>query len=126
MVYLGLTLPYRYEVRNWSVLWIGYDAIECLVLTALAGLTWRRRHLIPLLAVVAGTLLFSDAWFDVLTSWGNHDGLFTLTSAFLIELPLSGVLFWAATTGRSQTDRSGAALLTAEGDRLVRWPSYGR
>ena len=28
MVYLGLTLPHRYEARHWSVLWIGYDAIE--------------------------------------------------------------------------------------------------
>jgi hypothetical protein len=117
MVYLGLTLPHRYEARQWSVLWIGYDAIECVVLTALAGLSWRRRHLIPLLAVVAGTLLFSDAWFDVLTSWGNHDGLFTLASAILIELPLSGLLFWVATrSARKPTDRSG--LLTGEEDQL--------
>ena len=117
MVYLGLTLPHRYEARHWSVLWIGYDAIEFLVLTALAGLSWRRRHLIPLLAVVAGTLLFSDAWFDVLTSWGNHDSRFTLASAFLVELPLSGLLFWSATRAAGRPGDP-VRLLTGGGDRL--------
>ena len=74
------------------------------------------------------TLLFSDAWSDVLASGGNHDSLFTLASAFLIELSLSGVALLDRYPGCPHTDGSGA-LLIGEGDRdpwggvtSMRWP----
>jgi hypothetical protein len=96
MVYLGVTLPRRYEARHWSLLWIGFDVIECLVLAFCAWSTWRRRQLMPVTAVIAGTLVFSDAWFDVITSWGNRDSWFTLVLAVFVELPFAAFMFWIA------------------------------
>ena len=82
-VFLGYTLPRRYDARHWSLLWIGFDVILCAVLTAFAWLTWKRRQLMLVMAIIAGTLLFCDAWFDVITSWGNRDHWVTVITALV-------------------------------------------
>src|ERR1700722_4984685 len=96
IIYLGLTLPHRYEAKNWSLLWIGFDIVECLVLSVFAWLTWKHRRLRLGAAVVAGTLLLADAWFDVISSWGNSDSRTTIALALLVELPVAIFLFWPA------------------------------
>ena len=47
-------------------------------------------------AIIAGTLLFCDAWFDVITSWGNRDHWVTVITALFAELPLAAFMFWLA------------------------------
>ena len=95
-VFLGYTLPRRYDARHWSLLWIGFDVILCVVLTTFAWLTWKRRQLMLVTAIIAGTLLFCDAWFDVITSWGNRDHWVTVITALFAELPLAAFMFWLA------------------------------
>jgi hypothetical protein len=96
MIYLGLTLPRSYEASQWSLLWIGFDVIECAVLALIAWMTWRRRAMVGALALTAGTLLFCDAWFDVTTSWGSQSSWFTLTMAAGVELPSAVFMYWLA------------------------------
>jgi hypothetical protein len=95
-VFLGYTLPRRYDARHWSLLWIGFDVILCAVLITFAWLTWKRRQLMLVMAIIAGTLLFCDAWFDVITSWGNRDHWVTVITALFAELPLAAFMFWLA------------------------------
>jgi hypothetical protein len=95
-VFLGYTLPRRYDAKHWSLLWIGFDVILCAVLIAFAWLTWKRRQLMLMTAIIAGTLLFCDAWFDVITSWGNRDHWVTVFTALFAELPLAAFMFWLA------------------------------
>ena len=95
-VFLGYTLPRRYDARHWSLLWIGFDVILCVVLISFAWLTWKRRQLMLVTAIIAGTLLFCDAWFDVITSWGNRDHWVTVITALFAELPLAAFMFWLA------------------------------
>jgi hypothetical protein len=95
-VFLGFTLPRRYDAHHWSLLWIGFDIIVCGVLASFAWLTWKRRQLMAVMAIIAGTLLFCDAWFDVITAWGNSDSWVTLVTAFCAELPLAVFLYWVA------------------------------
>ena len=95
-VFLGYTLPRRYEAGHWSLLWIGFDVILYAVLSAFAWLTWKRRQLMLVMAIIAGTLLFCDAWFDVITSWGNRDHWVTVITALFAELPLAALMFWLA------------------------------
>jgi hypothetical protein len=95
-VFLGYTLPRRYDAKHWSLLWIGFDVILCAVLVTFAWLTWKRRQLMLVTAIIAGTLLFCDAWFDVITSWGNRDHWITVATALLAELPLAAFMFWLA------------------------------
>jgi hypothetical protein len=95
-IFLGFTLPRRYDARHWSLLWLGFDIILCAVLASFAWLTWKRRQLMLVTAIIAGTLLFCDAWFDVITSWGNRDHWVTIVTAVFAELPLSAFMFWLA------------------------------
>jgi len=44
--------------------------------------------------MVAGTLLFCDAWFDMVTSFGHRDEWLTLLTGFGAELPLGVFFFW--------------------------------
>src|ERR1700722_1248528 len=89
IIYLGLTLPHRYQAENWSLLWIGFDIVECVVLAIFAWLTWKHRRLRLAAAVVAGTLLLADGWFDVISSWGNSDSRTSIALALFVELPVA-------------------------------------
>lgn len=96
MIYLGLTLPQRYDARQWGLVWIGFDVFEVAVLIHVAWFAWFRRQLTLVSTVVAATLLFSDAWFDVITSIGNRDEWVTLATALLGEIPLALFFLWVA------------------------------
>ena len=48
------------------------------------------------MAIIAGTLLFCDAWFDVITSWGNSDHWITVITAVFAEVPLAVFMYWLA------------------------------
>ncbi len=94
--FLAYSLPRRYDAHHWSLLWVGFDIIVCAVLAAFAWLTWKRRQLMLVMAIIAGTLLFCDAWFDVITSWGNSDHWITVITAVFAEVPLAVFMYWLA------------------------------
>jgi hypothetical protein len=96
MIFLGLTLPQRYNAQQWRLVWIGFDVFEVAVLAHVAWSAWFRRQLTLVGSIVAATLLFSDAWFDVITSIGNRDEWVTLATALLGELPLAIFFLWVA------------------------------
>jgi hypothetical protein len=112
MIYLGLTLPQRYDARQWELVWIGFDVFEVAVLLHVAWSAWFRRQLTLVSTIVAATLLFSDAWFDVITSIGNRDEWITLATALLGEIPLALFFMWVA---RRILLRMVAAVHAAEG-----------
>jgi hypothetical protein len=91
-VYLAVTLPSHYVVRNWAATWVGFDILllTMLALTAVAG--WQRKQLVFPTAFASGVLLICDAWFDVMTSQRGGDLTQALLSAFLVELPLAFIL----------------------------------
>jgi hypothetical protein len=85
MIFLGFTLPQRYDARQWQLVWIGFDVFEIAVLAHVAWSAWFRRQLTLVSTIIAATLLFSDAWFDVITSIGNRDKWVTLATALFGE-----------------------------------------
>jgi len=94
--YLAATLPHHYNARNWDVMWVGFDIALSAVLAVAAWAAWFRRRVMVVTALVAGTLLLCDAWFDVLSSFGNSDAWLTLLTALAGEIPLAVFLFWLA------------------------------
>jgi hypothetical protein len=95
-IYLALSLPDQFEARHWSAAWVGFDV---LLLASLAGAgvaVWLRLQILIPLALVAGTLLVCDAWFDISLDWGTHEVWGSVASAFLLELPLAFLLFLRA------------------------------
>jgi hypothetical protein len=91
-VYLAVTLPNRYEARNWVATWVGFDIVLTIMLLLTAIFGYRQRQLLFPTAFASGVLLLCDAWFDVLTSHPGSDRLQALLSAAVIELPLAFVL----------------------------------
>jgi hypothetical protein len=95
-IILALTLPRHYVASHWRLTWVGLDAAMAFFLARTAWLTYRRRRGVVITAVVTGTLLCVDAWFDVVTATGRSDRLVSLATAVFGNVPLAVVLFWAA------------------------------
>jgi len=96
IIFLGATLPAQAVAHEWKLAWIGLDVAEAI---GLLFVTWAARRLREMLipaAIVTGTLLVCDAWFDVILSWGTGDWRWSVFSAVAVELPLAALLFAAA------------------------------
>jgi uncharacterized membrane protein HdeD (DUF308 family) len=92
--FLVFSLPPRYDADHWRLLWTGFDASLIGVLLLAAWAAWYRRQILEAIAVVAGTLLLCDAWFDMVTSFGHRDEWLTLLTGFGVEVPLGIFFFW--------------------------------
>ena len=90
-IYLALTLPENYTAQHWQAVWVGFDVLLLIFMTATAVLGFMRHHLLTLFAFTTGVLLLCDAWFDVLTA-RRGDLLVSVLIAALGELPLAAVL----------------------------------
>jgi len=93
-IYLGLSLPPRYNAGHWVLLWTGFDAALICVLAYAGWSALFRRQIVATTALVAGTLLMCDAWFDITTSIGHRDQWVTLMTGFGAELPLAIFFLW--------------------------------
>ncbi|MDH6246999.1 hypothetical protein [Mycobacterium sp. OTB74] len=68
IVYLAFTLPRTHMVRNWSLMWVGFDCLLVVFMAVTAVLAWLHRYLLVFAAFTTGILLLCDAWFDVMTA----------------------------------------------------------
>ena len=89
--YLALTLPSQYQARNWTLVWVGFDAVLAALLAATAVLGWLRRQLMVPTGFAAGVLLLADVWFDILTAQ-PRDAVVAAGFAVLVDLPVAFVL----------------------------------
>jgi hypothetical protein len=105
MVGLGLTLPPRQTVGEWRLVWVGFDLAELAGFALAAWAAWRGRQLLIPAALISGTLLLCDAWFDVVLSWNTAERWQSLVSAVVFEVPLALLLWWVARTLTLQTVR---------------------
>jgi hypothetical protein len=86
---LALTLPPYYRTGSWRGAWVGFDVGLFAAFSAVAWTAWRRRQLLIISLAVLATLLFCDAWFDVVLNERTIGFLPSLVSALLVELPLA-------------------------------------
>jgi len=110
IVGLGLTLPNRYTAQHWEVAWVGFDVALLAGILTTAWAAWRRRQVVILTAVVTGTLLVSDAWFDIVTAASHRDLWISVASALVAELPMAAVMFHVAHRALRLTTRKARAL----------------
>ncbi|MCW2856826.1 MAG: putative rane protein [Marmoricola sp.] len=94
-IYLGITLPGRYVVPNWTLTWVGFDVILTLMFVATAALAFRGRQLVVLASFASGVLLLCDAWFDITTA-APHDRPMAIGLAAFIEIPVAVFLIYAS------------------------------
>ncbi len=94
-VWLSSDLRPDHTSNHWDVAWTGFDVGLALAFLATAVAAWRRSPWTGFFAGAAGTLLVTDAWFDVMLE--DAGGRRTaILEAILAELPMALVCFWIA------------------------------
>ncbi|MFF3662554.1 hypothetical protein [Streptomyces olivochromogenes] len=88
-VLLAMTLPSVYEVRQWRVTWVGFDALLMVAMAATALLGWLRHRAVIVSATTTAVLLICDAWFDVSLAFGTSGVWLSSVLAACVELPLA-------------------------------------
>lgn len=96
IVFLALTLPRHYRTGHWGMAWTGFDVALLAALGATAWAVWLRRQIAIVCALVTGTLLVCDAWFDLMFSFGTSDFWLSAFTAVFGELPIAGLMFFLA------------------------------
>jgi hypothetical protein len=86
---LFVELPSAHRAAHWDIAWAGFDVGLALVLGAVAVTALRRSPWFEGVATAAATLLFVDAWFDVLTASSGAELALAISEAVLVELPLA-------------------------------------
>jgi hypothetical protein len=126
IVLLGLTLPRRYVADHWAVAWVGFDVALLFLLAFTAWAAWRRRQIVIAAALVTGTMLVVDAWFDIVTDSSTGDLVISVITAVFGELPLAALLFAGAFRLIRLTTHT-ARTLAGDVDDLLMWrvPLFG-
>jgi hypothetical protein len=88
-VLLVVALPSAYRAAHWDIAWAGFDVALALLLLAVAVSAWRGSPWLEGAATATATLLFVDAWFDVLTSSTRAEFVISIGEAAFVELPLA-------------------------------------
>ena len=89
IVVLVRILPSSHRAANWDIAWAGFDIALALILLSVAVAAWQRSPWLEGAATAAAALLFTDAWFDILTSSSATERWTAITEAVLLELPLA-------------------------------------
>jgi len=89
VVVLVRALPSAHRSVHWDVAWAGFDVAMAVLLLAVALAAWRNSPWLEGAATAAATLLFVDAWFDILTASTRTEVLAAVAEAALVELPLA-------------------------------------
>ena len=88
-VLLVVALPSAHRAAHWDIAWAGFDVALALLLLTVAVAAWRRSPWLEGAATASATLLFVDAWFDVLTSSTQAEFVVSIGEAAFVELPLA-------------------------------------
>lgn len=97
--YLAAQLPSSQRAAHYDLAWGGFDAAIVLSLAATAWAATRTSPWLVSSAAVTGTLLATDAWFDVVTAATSKDLWLAVAMAVLVEVPLAGVCLWLTVNG---------------------------
>ena len=89
IVVLVQALPSAHRAAHWDIAWAGFDVALALLLFTVAAALWRRSPWLEGAATAAATLLFVDAWFDVVTASTRAELVVSIGEAVLVELPLA-------------------------------------
>jgi hypothetical protein len=95
---LALTLPATAQAQHWALAWTGLDAAEAVAALVTAALLGRADARASLAAATTGTLLLTDAWFDICTSAPGAGQALAVAGAAGAEVPLAIAAWWLAVT----------------------------
>jgi hypothetical protein len=130
-IWLSSSLRAHHETRHWDLAWSGFDSGLALAFLLTAFAAWRRSPWVGALAAATGTLLITDAWFDIALESHADELRNAVFLAVFAELPVAVLCFWiayrterflslvlhlaSAAEGPSESDLVGVLEVTADG-----------
>jgi hypothetical protein len=94
--WLSSSLPSSHHSAHWDLAWSGFDVGLAICFCGTAIAAHRRSPWVGAFAAATGTLLLTDAWFDVvLESHGSEEGT-AIFEAVAFEVPIAVLCFWIA------------------------------
>jgi hypothetical protein len=95
-LWLSASLQPHHVTSRWDIAWSGFDVGLAACFAGTAAAAARRSPWVGALAAATGTLLLTDAWFDVvLESHGNEEAT-AIVEAVVFEIPFACFCFWVA------------------------------
>jgi hypothetical protein len=95
-IWLTQWLPSDHASVRWDLAWSGFDTGLALSFLFTAFAAWRRSPWVGAGAATTGTLLLTDAWFDVILESHSDELRVSILTAIFGELPLAAFCFWIA------------------------------
>jgi hypothetical protein len=95
-LWLSTSLQPHHVTNRWDLAWSGFDTGLAVLLLGTAFAAYRRSPWVGALAAATGTLLVTDAWFDVILESHADELRQSIALAILVELPLAAFCFWIA------------------------------
>ena len=101
-IWLSASLRPEHLSERWDLAWSGFDVglAACFCATAIAA--YRRSPWVGAFAAATGTLLLTDAWFDVMLESHGSELATAILEALVFEIPVAVLCFWLA----SRVERS--------------------
>jgi hypothetical protein len=94
--WLTSSLSSTHVTTDWDLAWGGFDTGLALLFVATATAAYYRSPWVGAFSASLGTLLVTDAWFDVVLSSHWDERRYAILLAALAELPAAAVCFWIA------------------------------
>jgi hypothetical protein len=95
-VWLSASLRPEHLSERWDLAWSGFDVGLAICFCATAFAAHRRSPWVGALAAATGTLLLTDAWFDVMLESHGSELEVAIVEAVLLEIPMASICFWIA------------------------------
>jgi hypothetical protein len=95
-VWLSASLPPRHHSAHWDVAWSGFDVGLAVCFCGTAISAYRRSPWVGAFAAATGTLLLTDAWFDVVLESHGNEEMTAVFEAVAFELPTAALCYWIA------------------------------
>ena len=95
-VWLSASLPPQHHSAHWDVAWSGFDVGLAVCFCGTAVAAYRRSPWVGAFAAATGTLLLTDAWFDVILESHGSEAETAILEAALFEVPVAAFCYWIA------------------------------
>jgi hypothetical protein len=87
---LASSLKPHHVTESWDLAWTGFDCALAVMFLATAFAAYRRSPWVAALAAATGTMLVTDAWFDIVLETG-HARTRAIVTALVAELPMAAI-----------------------------------
>jgi hypothetical protein len=95
-LWLSQSLDPHHVTERWDLAWSGFDSALAVLFLATAFAAYHRSPWVGTLSAATGTLLVTDAWFDIVLESHADELRQSILLAAVAEVPAAVFCFWIA------------------------------